>query len=107
MLRARQRASIPKPEVRAEPGEKRASRGLWEEEPRLNIRVPRLVRSAFVALAAVIMCNPAYALAGTSSDPTVKEQQKKIDALTTQIQQMQQQQTELINELKEEKKEIA
>jgi predicted nucleic acid-binding Zn-ribbon protein len=35
------------------------------------------------------------------------QQQRKIDALTTQIQQMQRQQTELINELKEVKKEIA
>ncbi len=93
-------------EVRAGPGRELLTVS-WEEEPRLNIRVPRLVRSALVALLAVIICNPAYALAGTSSDPTVTEQQKKIDALTTQIQQMQQQQTELINELKEVKKEIA
>lgn len=58
------------------------------------------------ALAVAFICYPAYAGEGSSSDPSVTQQQRKIDELTKQIQAMQQQQTELMNQLKEVRQEI-
>lgn len=67
----------------------------------MNIKVSNLVMPAFVMLLAAIMCNPAYAADGSTSDPTPTEQQKKIDALTAQIEQMKQQKAALLSKLKE------
>lgn len=71
----------------------------------MNVRVSTLLRPALLALAAALVCTPAYAGGGSSADPSMVEQ-KKIDALTKQIQQMQRQQTDLMNQLKEVKQEI-
>jgi len=60
------------------------------------------MRLALLALVAAIMCNSAHALADSSpSDPTVAQQQKKIDALTQQIEQMKQEKAALENKLKQ------
>jgi hypothetical protein len=64
------------------------------------MRVPTLVRLAFLLLIVAIVGNSHSALAQSSSDPTVLEQQKKIDALNQQIEQMKQEKAALTDKLK-------
>src|SRR5712692_7934273 len=64
------------------------------------------MRFALVAIGAALICAPAYAAGGASSAPTIVDQERKIDQLTRQIQDMQRQQTDLINQLKEVKEQI-
>jgi len=56
---------------------------------------------ASVTIAAALIYYPACAVAESSSDPTVAEQQKKIDALNQQIEQMKQEKADLLKKLKE------
>jgi hypothetical protein len=100
-LVGQQRASIPKPErVRRSVVRLTVFR---EEESKLEARISTWIRLALVSLAAALIYCPAYA--GDGSSPSVA-QQKKIDELTREIQLMQQQQTELMSQLKEVKQEI-
>ncbi len=68
----------------------------------MNVRIPRPMRLTLVALAVVaLIWAPALAAGNGSSDPSMAQQQEKIDELTKQIQQMKQRQAELIAKLKE------
>jgi septal ring factor EnvC (AmiA/AmiB activator) len=54
-----------------------------------------------LALIATITFNPPQAMADSTADPTAVEQQRKIDALTQQIEQMKQEKAALQSKLKE------
>jgi hypothetical protein len=58
------------------------------------------MRPVLAVVVAAILCSPVYVRADSSSDPTAAEQQGKIDALTHQIEQLNQEKAALQKQLK-------
>ena len=65
-------------------------------------RIPQRTRLVLAVVVAAILCSPVYVRA--DSDPTAAEQQGKIDALTHQIEQLNQEKAALQKQLKEAQK---